>query len=185
MTNRKSQIIKLTLKYIQEKGYLSFSYDDLAKEMSVTKASIHYHFEKKEGLGIAVCDRIQKGLEKTFSEIKQAPIKTEDKPLAFISKRVQHLNNHDVCPISSLQADYIYLPKLMQQKVQQISQMEIDFLTELLTDAKKAGGIHNTEDLEALAVLLISSTKGGLQYKRVLGDDFFLKILEQLKDLLK
>lgn len=74
MTNRKSQIIELTLKNIQEKGYLSFNYDDLAKELGVTKASIHYHFEKKGDLGIAVCDRIQEGLEKIFSEIKQAPI---------------------------------------------------------------------------------------------------------------
>lgn len=185
MTNRKSQIIELTLKNIQEKGYLSFSYDDLAKELGVTKASIHYHFEKKGDLGIAVCDRIQEGLEKTFSEIKQAPLKTADKPLAFISKRVQHINNNGVCPISALQADYNYLPTLMQQKVQRLSQMEIDLLKELLNDTKKEGVIQNTVDLEALAVLLISSTKGGLQYKRVLGDDFFSKILEQLKDLLK
>ena len=87
MINRKSQIIELTIKNIQEKGYLSFSYDDLAKELGVTKASIHYHFEKKVDLGIAVCDRIQEDLEKTFSEIKQASIKATDKPLAFISEQ--------------------------------------------------------------------------------------------------
>lgn len=72
-----------------------------------------------------------------------------------------------------------------RRSVQRLSQMEIDFLTELLNDSKKEGGIQNTDDLEALAVFLISSTKGGLQYKRVLRDDFFSKILEQLKDLLK
>lgn len=72
-----------------------------------------------------------------------------------------------------------------RRSVQRLSQMEIDFLTELLNDAKKEGGIQNTDDLGALAVFLISSTKGGLQYKRVLRDDFFSKILEQLKDLLK
>ena len=73
----------------------------------------------------------------------------------------------------------------MQQKVHKLSQVEIDFLTELLKDSKKEGAIQNAEDLEALAVLLISSTKGGLQYKRVLGDNFISKIWEQLKDLLK
>lgn len=185
MINRKSQIIELTIKNIQEKGYLSFSYDDLAKELGVTKASIHYHFEKKGDLGIAVCDRIQEDLEKTFSEIKQASIKAMDKPLAFISERIQHINENGVCPISALQTDYNYLPTSMQQKVHKLSQVEIDFLTELLKDSKKEGAIQNAEDLEALAVLLISSTKGGLQYKRVLGDNFISKIWEQLKDLLK
>ncbi len=90
-----------------------------------------------------------------------------------------------MCPITALQADYNYLPAPMQQKVQQLSQMEINILTKLLHEAKKEGAVQNTENLEALALLVISSTKGGLQYKRVLGDHFFSEVLEQLKDLLK
>ncbi|WP_313892747.1 TetR/AcrR family transcriptional regulator [Psychrobacillus sp.] len=185
MTNRKSQIIQLTIKNIQEKGYLSFSYDDLAKELGVTKASIHYHFEKKGDLGVAVCEKIQAGLEKNFLEVDQAEIKIADKPLEFILIRVQQIGNNGVCPLSALQADYNYLPTSMQQKVQQISQLEINLLVRLLAGAKQEGRIQTVEDLESLAVLLISSTKGGLQYRRVLGDTFFSKVLEQFKDLLK
>ena len=68
MENRKSQIIELALRNIREKGYLSFSYDDLAKELGVTKASIHYHFMKKEDLGLAVCTKLKEGLEKILFE---------------------------------------------------------------------------------------------------------------------
>ncbi len=39
-----------------------------------------------------------------------------------------------------------------RRSIQRLSQMEIDFLTELLNDAKKEGGIQNTDDLKALAV---------------------------------
>ena len=56
---------------------------------------------------------------------------------------------------------------------------------ELLKDAKQQGALQATDDLEALAVFLISSTKGALQYKRVLGEAFFLKMLAQLQELLK
>lgn len=74
----------------------------------------------------------------------------------------------------------------MQDKLQQLSQMEIDVFVELLKEAKQQGALQATNDLEALAILLISSTKGGaLQYKRVVGEAFFLKMLEQLKELLK
>jgi TetR/AcrR family transcriptional repressor of nem operon len=51
MESRKNQIISLAFKLIQEKGFVCMSYDDLSKPLGVTKASIHYHFEKKEDLG--------------------------------------------------------------------------------------------------------------------------------------
>lgn len=185
MTNRKMQIIELTLKNIQEKGFTSFSYELLAKELGVTKASIHYHFEKKGDLGIAVCERIQQGLERTFTLMKESTLPAEEKPFAFIMQRIKFLEQDGICPISALQADYQELPQPMQEKLQQLSQMEIDVFVELLKEAKQHGALQATNDLEALAVLLISSTKGALQYKRVVGEAFFQKMLEQLKELLK
>ncbi|MCS1390310.1 TetR/AcrR family transcriptional regulator [Lysinibacillus boronitolerans] len=185
MTNRKMEIIELTLKNIQEKGFTSFSYEHLAKELGVTKASIHYHFEKKGDLGIAVCERIQQGLERTFTLIKESTMPAEEKPFAFIMQRIKFLEQDGICPISALQADYQELPQPMQDKLQQLSQMEIDVFVELLKEAKQQGTLQATNDLEALAILLISSTKGALQYKRVVGEAFFLKMLEQLKELLK
>lgn len=185
MTNRKMEIVELTLKHIQEKGFTSFSYEHLAKELGVTKASIHYHFEKKGDLGIAVCERIQQGLEGAFTLVKASTMPAEEKPFAFIMQRVKFLEQDGICPISALQADYQELPQPMQEKLQQLSQMEIDILVALLKEAKQQGALQATNDLEALAVLLISSTKGALQYKRVLGKAFFLKMLEQLQELLK
>lgn len=73
----------------------------------------------------------------------------------------------------------------MQEKIQQLSQMEIDYFVDLLKDAKQEDSLQTTEDLEALAIMLIASTKGALQYKRVLGESFFTKMLDQLKGLLQ
>ena len=43
-------------------------------------------------------------------------------------QRVKFLEQDGVCPISALQADYQELPQPMQEKLQQLSQMEIDVL---------------------------------------------------------
>jgi len=185
MKNKKLQLIELTLKNIKDKGFLSFSYDDLAKELGVTKASIHYHFEKKGDLGVAVCDRIIENLEQDFSDIKQSDLMPCDKPLAFIKKRIEYINHNDVCPISAMQADYNYLPELMQSKLQKMSIMEIELLTELLSDAKKDGALQDHDNLEELAILIVTSTKGGLQYKRIVGEEFFIKLLNQFSGFLK
>ncbi|AMQ08470.1 TetR/AcrR family transcriptional regulator [Sporosarcina sp. FSL K6-1540] len=179
MENRKSQIIELALRNIREKGYLSFSYDDLAKELGVTKASIHYHFMKKEDLGLAVCTKLKEGLEKSYLNIDQAQINSEDKPWEFISRRANQIGNNEVCPISSLQADYNFLPIAMQESVQQLSQMEIDYLKKLLDVLKEEGKL--THDTGALAALLISSIKGALQYRRVVGEYLYSIVIDQLK----
>lgn len=181
MENRKSQIIELALRNIREKGYLSFSYDDLAKELGVTKASIHYHFMKKEDLGLAVCTKLKEGLEKSYLNIDQAQINSEDKPWEFISRRAKQIGNNEVCPISSLQADYNFLPIAMQESVQQLSQMEIDYLKKLLDVLKEEGKLKLTHDTGALAALLISSIKGALQYRRVVGEDLYSIVIDQLK----
>ncbi|CAN7538950.1 TetR/AcrR family transcriptional regulator [Paenibacillus sp. LjRoot56] len=73
MESRKNQIISLAFKLIQEKGFVCMSYDDLSKPLGVTKASIHYHFEKKEDLGAAILERMMERLEQLLLRIASLP----------------------------------------------------------------------------------------------------------------
>jgi len=181
MTNRKFQITEITLRYIEEKGFSAFSYDDLAKEMNVTKASIHYHFEKKGDLGIAVCERIRERLDTIFSKVNQTQTKAEDKPLLFLSKIVQFTGSNGINAISALQADFNFLPVSMQQKIKQVSQLEINYLVKLLKESKHVKNLQSVKDTESLAAILLSAIKGGQLYGRTLGETFPSKLFEQLK----
>lgn len=87
MENRKKQIVDLALKLIQQKGFVAFSYDDISKQLGVTKASIHYHFEKKEDLGVAVTERILLKLQESLTLIKNSPAPAEEKLKQFIEQR--------------------------------------------------------------------------------------------------
>lgn len=184
MENRKSQIIELALRNIRERGYLSFSYDDLAKELNVTKASIHYHFMKKEDLGLAVCKKIKDGLEITYNEVGQLNVDPEEKLWAFIFRRTEKIGDNEICPLSSLQADYNYIPDSMQEAVHELSEMEIRFTQNLLGDINDARKSTGLQDTSAKAALLIASVKGALQYRRVLGPDFLLSVSSQLKKMM-
>ena len=42
---------------MQERGFNGFSYADVARELGVTKAALHYHFASKAELGDALIDR--------------------------------------------------------------------------------------------------------------------------------
>ncbi|REB06108.1 TetR/AcrR family transcriptional regulator [Sporosarcina sp. BI001-red] len=184
MENRKSQIIELTLRNISERGYLSFSYDDLAKELNVTKASIHYHFMKKEDLGLAVCTKIKDGLETTYNSVCQLDVTPEEKLWAFIFRRTEKIGNNEICPLSSLQADYNYIPDSMQEAVHGLSEMEIRYTQNLLEDIYGERKGTAFQDTHAIAALMIASVKGALQYRRVLGSEFLLTVSTQLKKML-
>ena len=57
MNERASQIIDIAIKMIREGGYHSFSFRQIASELGIKSASIHYHFPSKEDLGVAVVKR--------------------------------------------------------------------------------------------------------------------------------
>lgn len=184
MENRKTQILDLSLDLIREKGYVAISYDDISKHLGVTKASIHYHFEKKEDLAVALTDRIHQSLKSLLLSLNKDTISVEEKIKRFIAKQLE-LGGDGICPISSLQTDYESLPEVVQEKVQELSQFELTSWMELLGEAQKKGLVKSSVDIESLAYAVLSSFKGGLQYKRVLKKDTLPQIIDQIDRLIR
>lgn len=184
MENRKTQILDLALKLIREKGYVAISYDDLSKQLGVTKASIHYHFEKKEDLGVAVTERIQINLENFLIFINNSTMTVEEKLMHFITRQ-NEMCGEGICPISSLQSDFVSLPDTVRQKVQQVSQFEVKVLISILTEGHNEDIVQQSDDVEALAYTILSCIKGAQQYKRTLGKDVLSQVLNQIIRLIK
>jgi TetR/AcrR family transcriptional repressor of nem operon len=180
MENRKVQIINLALKLIRQKGYVAFSYDDISKQLGVTKASIHYHFEKKEDLGVAVAERIYQSLQNFLLTMKNSSLTAEEKLMQFIVQRAERVACTEICPISSLQTDFESLPDIVRQKVEEVSRLELSIINEIVAEAYTEGIVSSSQNVESLAVMILSSVKGALLYRRVLGDDFFLDVLNQI-----
>lgn len=180
MNDRKSQIIRLALKLIQEKGYASISYNDLSRQLGITKASIHYHFEKKVDLGVAVCDALLQTHRGWHQQIEKMPLTSLEKLWSYMSIITEHIQQKQICPISSFQTDFEALPPAIQQKVQQLSQLELDYIIERLSEAKKEREFQ-ADNIEALANLVLTSLKGAIQYERVLGGNIVTQVIDQFK----
>ncbi|MGE7608237.1 TetR/AcrR family transcriptional regulator [Peribacillus frigoritolerans] len=181
MENRKTQIIDLALKLIREKGYVAISYDDLSKVLGVTKASIHYHFEKKEDLGVAVTERVLQNLQDFSSFITNSNLTVEEKINLFLERQIV-LSDGGICPVSSLQSDYESLPEQVRQKVQEISQLEITIIKNILKETIKEG---RAEEIESFAFVIVSCLKGAIQYERVLGMPILPQAINEITRLLK
>jgi TetR/AcrR family transcriptional repressor of nem operon len=184
MKNRKTQILDLFLDLIREKGYVAISYDDISKQLGVTKASIHYHFEKKEDLAVALADRIHQFLERLVVSLRNDAVSVEEKIKSLMTRQWE-LGGNGICPISSLQTDFESLPEVVQGKVQEISHFEWSSWMELLGEAQKEGLVKSSVDVEALAYTVLSAIKGGLQYRRVVKKDILPLITDQIERLIK
>lgn len=58
----KTQLLDSAERAARERGYDGFSYADIAEEVGIRKASIHYHYPSKSDLGLAIIQRYREGL---------------------------------------------------------------------------------------------------------------------------
>ena len=67
--NRTSQILDVAERRMRESGYHAVSYRDIADEMGIKSASLHYHFRKKSDLGEAL---VRRYTERFFARLAEA-----------------------------------------------------------------------------------------------------------------
>ncbi|MCM3630273.1 TetR/AcrR family transcriptional regulator [Paenibacillus glycanilyticus] len=181
MENRKTQIIELASSLIRKKGYSTFSYEEISKHFSVTKASIHYHFEKKEDLGLAVLDRLYQALLNYRSVLQQSSKPAEEKLYDCFIDLTRHFEKNDISLTTSLKADYCMLPESMKQKLQEIVELELSTIDEIVAEGIDDPAVNT----RALAITILSTFEGALQYNRAMQKDFIPDIMYGINRLLR
>lgn len=186
MKNRKDQIITVALELLQTKGFDSFSYQDLSRELGITKASIHHHFPKKADLGVALCESIQRWHDREYAKARAIEGGALDKMNYYINTSLRNACGvNKICPVSSLQSDMASLPEAMTCVMKKLDKEEIDFMAELLQEGRDSGELHFEGSIQAQALVCVMVYKGALQYSRVHGDDLYRDAMRQLNTLLR
>ncbi|MBP3962924.1 TetR/AcrR family transcriptional regulator [Paenibacillus lignilyticus] len=179
---RKEQLLHLAESLIRQKGYTAFSYDDLSKHLGISKASIHYHFVKKEDLGLAVQEQIYQRLADFSSKMQQSEDSVEAKFVQFCNLQSEQLADNEICPISALQADFELLPETMRQKTQELSQFELSVMHDVINS--KVPESRDKSGFCPIALAVLSAIKGSIQYRRVRGGDSLTETWKGLSRLL-
>ena len=101
---------------MQSRGFNGFSYADVAAELGVTKASLHYHFPSKAELGEALIARYaQRASREALSAIDAGAgrrARASSPPTRSIYGDV--LRDRRMCLCGMLAADYETLPEPMR-----------------------------------------------------------------------
>src|SRR5450432_2291463 len=77
-------ILNAAERLVQTRGYNGFSYADIAAQLGVTKASLHYHFASKADLGCALIERYHTAFTKALAGIDDAVAQPRRKLAGYV-----------------------------------------------------------------------------------------------------
>jgi TetR/AcrR family transcriptional repressor of nem operon len=184
--NRKQQIVGLGLDLLQTHGFENFSYQDLSRQLGITKASIHHHFPKKSDLGVALCEAIQQWHEHEYRQVRSMQSSALEKLRCYLGRLEKYVADEGkICPLSSLQSDITVLPQAMCKAIKRLDEHETAFIAEILQLGRDSGEFGFDGAVDSQAMIVVLSCKGALQYARIHGNSIFTETLKQLEVVLK
>lgn len=146
----RDMILDAAEKRIRAVGYNAVSFRELASDVGVKSASIHYHFPQKVDLGVELVDRYSTRFQEKLDEIDTSELKPALK--AFLSIYAAALVLGDsVCLCAILGAEANGLPSGISSKVQTFFELNMTWLSTLF--AKHDISLSVYPPLEILASL--------------------------------
>lgn len=187
MSNTREQILDTMQTLIQTRGYSAISYQDIAAELGIRKASVHYHFATKTELGVAVIERYGR----VFDDILNAA--GEEAPGAwtlldiYLQPFLEFGSTDDkICLCGALAGEYPALPDQMQTVVTEFFENQQSWLEKLLRNGKKDREFAFAGSARQQARLMFSALQGALLIKRSNGNAGQLRdVIAEIKARLK
>ena len=158
---------------VQTQGFNGFSYADIASQLKIRNAAIHYHFPTKANLGQALTVRYRQtfakallGIDATVTETRKANQKLELYVNLF---QVTLEDGLRMCLCGMLASELVTLPEAVQLEVRLFFEEQQSWLATVLDDGRKAGVLRFSGRPNAKAGELLASLEGAMLLARVEG----------------
>jgi TetR/AcrR family transcriptional repressor of nem operon len=149
--NAKEAILEAARRTAQAHGYSGLNFRELAAEVGIKGASIHYHFPTKADLGAAVARRYWEDsaavLEALWDEFPDPIAWLRQYPATF---RRSLENGNRICLCSFMSAEFDDLPEPVKKEVLAFADVNVAWLTKALSAA--TGTTADESDARARAI---------------------------------
>jgi TetR/AcrR family transcriptional repressor of nem operon len=163
-------ILDVAERLAQTMGYNGFSYADIAEELGVTKASLHYHFPSKAELGRTLITRYQAVFAAALETIDQQTANPSEKLRRYVGLYDAVIRNDRMCLCGMLAAEYTTLPRPMQQGLKKFFDINERWLTSVLLDGRRSGSFLFKESANERARVLFGALEGAMLVARSYSD---------------
>ena len=138
-------------------GYSGLNFRDLAAEVGIKAASVYYHFPGKAELGAAVAKRYWEDIAADLEAISDEaadPVDGLRRYPEIFRKSLQ--NDNRMCLSSFMTAEYDDLPDTVKQEVRAVADVNVAWLSKLLT----AASVVKAADSEGRARAIYAAVAG-------------------------
>lgn len=169
--NRTSErILDIAERLVQTRGFSNFSYADIAKELAITTASLHYHFRGKAELGQALIARYAERFDDALRRIDDEASDPRAKLEAYAELYAGVLAGKRMCMCGILAAEYQTLPQPMRRAVIDFFDENQRWLTQVIEEGRSDGTLAFTGSPEEVAQSILSTLEGAMLVARPYGD---------------
>ncbi|MDJ0650185.1 MAG: TetR/AcrR family transcriptional regulator [Calothrix sp. MO_167.B12] len=165
--NTAQQILDTAQSMVRNRGYSAFSYADIAKQIGIRKASIHYHFPSKDNLVKELVKRYREILERKCFHIEQQEITPQEQLREFVNLYRDGLQDNQICLCGMLTADFVVLNSEIQAELRSFLAVNQSWLTRLLQRGREAGVWECGESVEFEAKTILAMLQGAQLVARV------------------
>lgn len=163
-------ILDVAERLVQQRGFNGFSYADVAAELGVTKASLHYHFAGKAELGEALMRRYAERFRAALAGIDGSTEGAAAKLDAYAALYSDVLDAQRMCLCGMLAAEYHTLPAQMQSIVLEFFDANERWLEGVLEEGRREGTLQFAEPTKDAARLIVSALEGAMLVARSYAD---------------
>jgi TetR/AcrR family transcriptional regulator, transcriptional repressor for nem operon len=165
-----SRILDVAGRLVQTCGFNGFSYADIAAELQISKAALHYHFASKAALGEALIARYASRFMAALASLDTAGGSAPARLDSYVGLYLQVLRNGQMCLCGMLAAEYATLPKAMQKELRHYFEENERWLVQVLEAGRRSGELDFSGAPREVANFLVSSLEGAMMLARSHGD---------------
>jgi TetR/AcrR family transcriptional repressor of nem operon len=169
-TNTATRILDVAERLVQTRGFNGFSYADIAAELGITKASLHYHFAGKAELGEALINRYGERFAEALTAIDGSDSDARAKLDAYVDLYAEVLRGQRMCLCGILAAEYQTLPEPMRDAVIRFFDDNEAWLKGVLAQGRRSGTLSFSEPAGQVAQMILSGLEGAMLVARPYGD---------------
>ncbi|MGY8632823.1 TetR/AcrR family transcriptional regulator [Bradyrhizobium sp. 14AA] len=135
-TDMREAVLAAARATVQARGYTALSFRELAKEVGIKSASVHYHFPTKGDLGVALARRYTEEGTAYLEEV----LATAPDPHACFDRYIEIFraalaNGNRMCLSGIMSAELDDLPEEVKHEIDRFPRMNIAWITRVLATA--------------------------------------------------
>jgi TetR/AcrR family transcriptional regulator, transcriptional repressor for nem operon len=165
-----SRILDTAEALVQVRGFNGFSYADIAADLQITKAALHYHFAGKADLGEALIARYASRFADALAAIDADGGPALHKLDGYAGLYLRVLREDKMCLCGMLAAEYQTLPQPMRDAVIGFFDANETWLAAALQEGREDGSLQFTGDPRDAARMIVSGLEGAMLIARSYGD---------------